>query len=71
MIEVSIRYGNEEGDGVNTYLVDAGKLQTGFDSQLYNRAWITAFQRFVEQEPEAHIDRVTFRHVPNNVLKAV
>lgn len=68
MYEVTIKYGNENGDGVESVLVDIE--EGGFDTVLYQRVIQLAVADFASKELWAIIDSVRVRQVPNRVIRA-
>lgn len=71
LIEVSIHFGNEEGNGVDAYLVDVGEeVNNGFDTTTHRRAIETALARFHMRESHGWISRIDIRHSPKQIIKA-
>lgn len=66
MLEVSISYGNEHGDGVRSYLVRTGAGY--FDTEIYRSAVSKALDEFASEEPQAIVSRIGIRPVPVKIL---
>lgn len=67
MYEVSIAFGNENGDGVESVLVDVE--DRGFDTALYEHVIRLAVADFEKKERYAVIESVKIRSVPNRVIR--
>ena len=69
MIEITISFGNENGDGLSRVLVDVEPLNHGFDTSAYQRSICAALEKFEKQQRFAAINSVHVRIVPNEVIR--
>lgn len=69
MIEVSIGFGNANGDGLLAFTVDVGP-HAAFDTAPTVRAVHAALAEFAKQEPRGAVHSICLRPVSQTVLEA-
>lgn len=70
MIEVTIWFGNINGDGAQTYLVKCGDIDDSlFVTAPYRKAVDGALAEFARDQPNACIGQIKIHRTPNRVLE--
>jgi hypothetical protein len=69
MIEVTIWWGNKNGDSASVYIVDRDTSNKHFDTPSWIRAARCAFQEFNAEQPECCIYRIELKKTGTKVLE--
>jgi hypothetical protein len=69
MIEVTIWWGNINGDSSSSYLVRTSPVPFKSPTLAYVRAIDTAMAQLMREQPAATVDSVKVRSVPDRVLE--
>lgn len=67
MLEVTIWFGNHDGDGAQSYLINVD-VESIFDTEPHLAALRTATAEFMKEQPRATISRIDLRRTPHRVI---